>query len=180
MKFLFSLNLYKLNGVVDKSLEILHKSILITKSSNFIFLPLCDFTNNEKYNSEKNICEEIASCDKEGLNALYCMDENTPIYCKENYYINIDENDGSITCQNNCNDKYFRTPGTTLTRGICSNLCYTSKTEDLIQICPNSASGLTSYQNTYTCKGTYTRIGYQCYDIPKDSIIQFIINHSCY
>ena len=156
---------------IKKQLKIKPHSDLIL-SSNFNFLPLCDFTKNEKYNSDKNICEEIISCDKEGLNALYCMDENIPIYCKENYYINIDENDNTLTCQNSCNNHYFRTPGTTVSRGICSNICYSTITEDLVLVCPNTPNGLTSYQNTFACKDSYLRIGYQCYNIVKDSLEQ--------
>ena len=58
-------------------------------AANFIFLPLCNPLDNEKYNPETQLCEEIDDCDKTALNALHCMEEATPLVCKKNYYINI-------------------------------------------------------------------------------------------
>jgi hypothetical protein len=78
--------------------------------SNFDFLPLCDPTTKEKYNPETKLCQEITLCDPTELNAVYCMEERTPLICKKNYYINIDSSDGTVTCENYCKDKenYFR------------------------------------------------------------------------
>ena len=59
-------------------------------ADNFIFLPLCNPLNNEKYDSESNLCQEIENCDLNALNCLYCMDENKALVCKTNYYINIE------------------------------------------------------------------------------------------
>lgn len=47
-------------------------------SANFLFLPLCNPANDEKYNEVTNMCENIADCNKNALNANDCMEEKTP------------------------------------------------------------------------------------------------------
>ena len=52
-------------------------------AENFVFLPLCNPLTKEKYNTETQLCQEIADCDYTDLNALYCMEEKTPLVCKK-------------------------------------------------------------------------------------------------
>ena len=130
-------------------------------SSNFVFLPLCNPLSNEKYDSDKNLCQEIENCDPNALNCLYCMGENTPLICKTNYYINIDDEKGIVECLNYCKGAFYRSPGTLPTQGICGTDCISF---DILMTCPNTASSILTYQNDFSCKTGYTRIGYQCFD----------------
>ena len=129
-------------------------------SSNFIFLPLCNPEDHEKYNKDTNLCEEISNCDLNGLNAIYCMDENTPLLCKDNYYLNLNQ-DGTIVCSGACPSGRLRSPGTANGQGICSAECISS---EFLQTCPNTAASILSYQNSFACKSVYPRINYQCFD----------------
>jgi hypothetical protein len=136
-------------------------------SSNFDFLPLCNPETKEKYNPETKLCEEITNCDTTALNAVYCMEEATPLICKKNYYINIDQSSGAVDCQNYCKDSnYFRTPGSEHTTGICGTDCL----KDGLKTCPNSASAILTYQNDFECTNGYYRIGYQCIQKPSNSL----------
>ena len=129
-------------------------------SANFVFLPLCNPITKEKYNSETNLCQEIENCDYTALNALYCMDEATPLVCKKNYYINIQSITNKAYCSNYCEDeKFFRSPGTTEDMGICGTDCLNSI---VLKTCPNSASSILTYQDKFECNSGYNRIGYQC------------------
>ena len=137
-----------------------YKKDRLELASNFVFLPLCNPITNEKYNFDTQLCEEITDCDTTALNALYCMEEKTPLICKNNYYINIDKNSGSSSCSNYCEDtKYFRSPGTTESQGICGTECLS---ESVLKTCPNSASSILTYQDKFECNPGYNRIGYQC------------------
>ena len=130
-------------------------------SAKFIFLPLCDPSTNEKYNQEKNLCQEIENCDKNALNCLFCMDENKPLVCKTNYYINIDDVKETVECLNYCKGNFYRSPGTFTTQGICGTDCISS---DYLLTCPNTASSILSYQSDFQCKTGFYRIGYQCFE----------------
>ena len=136
--------------------------------SNFDFLPLCDPTTKEKYNSETKLCQEITLCDPTELNAVYCMEERTPLICKKNYYINIDSSDGTVTCENYCKDKenYFRTPGSNHATGICGTKCLSV---DVLKTCPNSASAILTYESDFQCKEGLNRLGYQCFTQPSNN-----------
>ena len=134
-------------------------------SENFIFLPLCNITGKEKYNSDKNLCEKIDNCDPNALNCLYCMDENMPLVCKSNYYINIDDARETVECLNYCKGNFYRSPGTFPTQGICGTDCISF---DYLLTCPNSAASILSYQSDFQCKTGFYRIGYQCFEAPID------------
>jgi hypothetical protein len=140
---------------------VLNQTNNLQLSSNFVFLPLCNAENNEKYNSEINLCERIDNCDLISLNALYCMDENTPLVCKTNYYINIDSEKEIVECLNYCKGRFYRSPGTLPSQGICGTDCITV---DVLKTCPNTASSILTYQNDFACLTGYTRIGYQCFN----------------
>ena len=131
-------------------------------SANFIFLPLCNPLDDEKYDSSKQLCQEIYDCDKVLLNALYCMEEKTPLICKTNYYINIDSTkDDAVECLNYCQGRYYRSPGTLPTQGICGTDCFSV---DILKTCPNTAASILNYQNDFECLTGFTRIGYQCFN----------------
>ena len=139
----------------------------LTLAANFVFKPLCDPTTKEKYNQETELCEEIIDCDETALNALYCMEEKTPLICKKNYYINIDTNDNTVECLNYCKDNnYFRSPGTLETMGICGTDCLSI---DVLKTCPNSASSILTYEESFECKAGFSRIGYQCIQDPTNN-----------
>ena len=130
-------------------------------AANFIFLPLCDPLKREKYGKDKQLCQEIENCDTTALNCLYCMDENTPLVCKTNYYINIDSEKETVECLNYCKGRLYRSPGTLPTQGICGTDCITV---DVLKTCPNTAASILTYQNDFACLTGYTRIGYQCFN----------------
>ena len=134
-------------------------------SEKFIFLPLCNPAGPEKYNPDKNLCEEIENCDPNALNCLYCMDENKPLVCKSNYYINIDDARETVECLNYCNGNFYRSPGTFPTQGICGTDCISF---DYLLTCPNTAASILSYQSDFQCKTGFYRIGYQCFEAPVD------------
>ena len=127
-------------------------------SSNFVFLPLCKGENNEKYNSETNLCERIDHCDLVSLNAIYCMEENTPLICKENYFLNINS-DGSTTCKSSCETE-LRTPGSALNIGICNAECLDS---NILRKCPHNLNDLQNYPSNFECVTSYPRVDYHCY-----------------
>ena len=135
-------------------------------STKFVFLPLCNPSQKEKYNPTKNLCEEIENCDETALNCLYCMGENMPLVCKTNYYINIDEEKETVECLNYCKGNLFRSPGTLPTQGICGTDCTSEDTSEFLLTCPNTAASILSYQTDFECKTGYNRIGYQCFEIP--------------
>ena len=88
------------------------------------------------------------------------MEEKTPLICKKNYYINIDQISNSYSCVNYCQDpNYFRTPGTYEATGICGTDCLSATK---LKTCPNSASSILEYQDKFECNPGYIRIGYQC------------------
>ena len=132
-------------------------------AANFVFLPLCDPLKNEKFDADKQLCQEINDCDPNALNCLFCMDEKTPLVCKTNYYINIDDQKNEVECLNYCRGSLYRSPGTLPTQGICGTDCVSF---DILMTCPNTASSILTYQNDFACKTGYTRIGYQCFDGP--------------
>ena len=137
-------------------------------STNFVFLPLCNPLEKEKYNPTKNLCQEIENCDETKLNCLYCMGEDMPLVCKTNYYINIDDDSGTVECLNYCKGNLFRSPGTLPTQGICGTGCTSDDTSEFLLTCPNTAASILSYQSDYECKTGYNRIGYQCFEIPTE------------
>ena len=130
-------------------------------SANFVFLPLCNPLKGEKFNEETQLCQEIDNCDPTALNCLYCMDENKPLVCKTNYYINIDSEKETVECLNYCQGRYYRSPGTLPTQGICGTDCLSV---DVLMTCPNSGSSILRYQNDFACLAGFTRIGYQCFN----------------
>ena len=91
------------------------------------------------------------------------MDENKPLVCKTNYYINIDDSRDTVECLNYCKNNFYRSPGTLTTQGICGTDCIS---QDYLLTCPNSASSILSYQNDFQCKTGFYRIGYQCFEAP--------------
>ena len=137
---------------------VLNQTNNLQLSSNFVFLPLCNAENNEKYNSEINLCERIDNCDLISLNALYCMDENTPLVCKTNYFLNINS-DGSTTCKSSC-ETQLRTPGSALNFGICNAECLDS---NILRNCPHNLNDLQNYPSNFECVSSYPRVDYQCY-----------------
>ena len=137
-------------------------------AKNFHFQPLCNPITKEKYNAETELCEEISVCDYTELNAVYCMEEKTPLICKKNHYINIDQSSGAVTCENSCIDSnYFRTPGSNETTGICGTECLSNI---ILKTCPNSASSILTYQSDFECNNGFNRIGYQCIPEPTNSL----------
>ena len=137
-------------------------------AANFVFLPLCNPRTKEKYNAGTQLCQEIENCDLTALNALYCMEEYTPLICKTNYYINIDQNENKVECLNYCKDnKFFRSPGTEISQGICGTDCLSS---DDLKTCPNSASSILTYENDFECNQGFYRIGYQCFRQPTNTL----------
>ncbi len=127
-------------------------------SANFVFLPLCNAENTEKYNSRTNLCERINDCDLVSLNALFCMEENTPLACKENYFLNI-YSDGSTVCKNSCEEN-LRTPGSPINMGICNADCLSS---DELYNCPHNLNDLQNYESNFECVNNYYRVDYHCY-----------------
>jgi len=96
------------------------------------------------------------------------MDEYTPLICKVNYYINIDQNDNKVECLNYCkDDKFFRSPGTYPSQGICGTDCLSS---DELKTCPNSASSILTYESDFECNFGFIRIGYQCFRQPTNAL----------
>ena len=137
-------------------------------SPNFVFLPLCNPLTKEKYNAGTQLCQEIENCDLTALNALYCMEEYTPLICKTNYYININQNDNTVECLNYCKDNnFFRSPGTYPSQGICGTECLSS---DELKTCPNSASAILTYESDFECNSGFMRIGYQCFRQPTNTL----------
>ena len=150
----------EINGVQTNSTIYFKNTTKLALSKNFAFLPLCNPITKEKYNPETELCKEITDCDYTALNALYCMEEKTPLICKKNYYINIDPISNSAFCSNYCEDpNFFRSPGTTEDKGICGTNCLSV---DVLKTCPNSASSILAYQEKFECNPGYNRIGYQC------------------
>ncbi len=129
--------------------------------SNFIFLPLCDPTKKEKYNSNNNLCEEIIYCNENELNAKFCSDEFTPLICS-NIFLTIN-NDGTTFCSNNC-EFNTRSPGTYNSMGLCNTDCLSN---DIITNCPHLSSELQNFKISFLCNENYNRINYQC--IKKDN-----------
>ena len=162
---LYSSLINKLETKYYPNINFYHDFIL---SLNFVFLPLCNPIDKEKFNSEISLCEEIILCDETELNCHYCMEEKTPLICRKNYYINI-ASDGAVTCENECVDKnYFRTPGSNQTTGICGTDCLS--VEEVLKTCPNSASSILTYQSDFECKEGFNRIGYQCIQEPTKNL----------
>ena len=162
---------YKTYASLDNAMSPFEKPIKFNSnpikelSPNFIFLPLCNPLKNEKFNQEKQLCREIENCDPNRLNCLYCMDEDKPLVCKTNYYINIDDTKDAIECLNYCKGNFYRSPGTFTTQGICGTDCISF---DYLLTCPNTAASILSYQSDFQCKTGFYRIGYQCFEAPAD------------
>ena len=72
-------------------------------SANFIFLPLCQIgsSKKKKYDSTKNLCVDIESCDLTAMNAYYCMEEKTSLACATGQYIDYDGT-SAISCHTYC------------------------------------------------------------------------------
>ena len=127
-------------------------------SANFIFLPLCDFTNNKKYDEDSNSCKSI-SCDNVNLHAQYCMDENKAFVCLDNYYVN--PSDSTVTCDIECKFGKMRIPGTMETKGICS-----IPSSEGISTTFSSVATLSSYTTSVQC-GSGTQIDYKCQTVDE-------------
>ena len=156
------------NKLTQRSVTLRFKNAKYELASNFVFLPLCDPVTKEKYNPETNLCEEITLCDETELNAEYCMGEKTPLACRNNFYINIDPADGTVDCENYCKyNKYYRTPGSHESRGICGTDCLS---DTVLKTCPNSASAILTYQSDFECLNNFNRIGYQCIPDPTNDL----------
>ena len=147
-------------------------SVNFQLSSNFVFLPLCDINKVEKYNSETNLCESIDDCDLSSLNALYCMDENTPFLCKKNYFLNINS-DGSTECKNQCENN-LRTPGSATNFGICNADCLST---EILQNCPHNLNDLQNYVTNFKCVNECSRIDYQCIEENKSALFYNSCNY---
>ena len=127
-------------------------------SANFVFLPLCNGESTEKYDPNTNLCVRIDNCDLIGLNAVYCMEENSPLICKPNYFLNI-LSDQSTVCKTTC-DTNLRTPGSALNIGVCNADCLDS---DILRNCPHTLSDLQNYVSNFECVISYPRVDYQCF-----------------
>ena len=127
--------------------------------TNFRFMPLCEFSTRTKmkYDPDKNYCVFISECDLTNLNAFYCMEENTPLSCLQNFYITADA-EGQIYCSGNCIREQIRHPGNNQTQGICNSNCDKGTKQ-----CPGTSSAfLKDYQLNYKCDENSYRIGYHC------------------
>ena len=141
-------------------------------SNNFVFLPLCE--PNQKYNPSTNLCEPINITNLNAINAIYCLDDNTPLACMTAYYLNIEVS--GITCQEKCPNNLFRLPGHQIVnKGICNTKCPSN-----IEKCPNSGQTyLQFYSDNMSCLPNYTRIGLKC--LPKADIKNSAFYYSrCY
>ena len=127
--------------------------------TNFRFMPLCEFATRikMKYDPDRNYCVFISNCDLTELNALYCMEEKTPLTCLPNYYITADAED-NIYCSGNCIREEIRHPGNNQTQGICNSYCDKGTKQ-----CPGTSSAfLKDYQLNYKCNENNYRVGYHC------------------
>ena len=131
-------------------------------SANFVFLPLCNPEDKMKYDEAHNKCVPIVDCDLTNLNAKYCMDEKTPLTCLPSYYITAKQD--NVTCNNQCDEKVTRAPGTPANQGICTTSCSKSGGSGN---CPSSGGALTNFPNQFTCSGQ-KRINYKCYSDDDD------------
>ena len=155
-----------LKGTLHLTLNLINPDDL-ELSANFIFLPLCNIENSEKYNSIINLCERINDCDLISLNALYCMGENLPLACKDNYFLNI-YSDGLTECKNNCEEN-LRTPGSPINMGICNADCLSN---DELYNCPHNLNDLQNYESSFECVNNYYRVDYHCYKTINDDFIE--------
>ncbi len=124
-------------------------------ASNFVPLPLCNPTNNEKYVSGV-VCSPIVSCTKATLNAVYCSNESVPLICSNNFYFD------PLTqkCDSKCSGNAPRSPSTVDKNSICNFQCVNNAT------CPvASVSAISNLQANYLCSPGYNRIGYRCTNI---------------
>ena len=139
-------------------------------SANFIFLPLCDFTNNKKYDEDSNTCITISLCNNQELNSQYCMGESKAFVCLQNYYVN--PTDTNVTCNSECLNKQMRIPGTMETKGICS-----VNISSGVNTTFGSAAALSGYPSMVEC-GSGNQIDYKCKD--ADPINSALFYSRCY
>jgi hypothetical protein len=126
-----------------QDLESINSVIDLTLSTNFVFIPLCDATNRYKYSIELNRCVAFASCTSDNT-GKYCIDDNTPLTCNTNYFINLYDNN-TIVCLTYCDDGKMRLQGSPELYGICNTNC-----PDNINNCPSgSTSALKDYQSNF-------------------------------
>ncbi len=149
--YVYTMNLESTNGrqytrVQYKKYKTL-SGVSFELSANFIFLPLCDFTDRQTYDEETNSCKRFSECPNE---AQYCLNDNIAFVCLNNYYINLAE---TITCDNKCNNDKMRIPGTMESKGICS----ITKSSDI------SLTALQDYPNNIDCtSSSFNLIDYKC------------------
>ena len=151
----------------SKKITITLEDSEIPLSANFIFLPLCDFTKNQKY--EKG-CVGITNCPQTALNAKYCMDEYKAFVCLPNFYINPSET--NVTCTSHCKiresgsvDKdYMRIPGTMEDKGICS-----IEKSETIQTSFDSSAKLKNYDSNFQCSSG-VQIDYKCKTVTNSAL----------
>jgi hypothetical protein len=104
-----------------KTLTSINSVVDLTLSTNFVYIPLCDATNRYKYSIELNRCVAFASCTSDNT-GKYCIDDNTPLTCNANYFINLYDNN-TILCLTYCDEGKMRLPGSPELYGICNTNC---------------------------------------------------------
>ena len=163
------------NHTITKYKESINTVVDLTLSTNFVFIPLCDARNRYKYSFELNRCVAFASCTSDNT-GKYCIDDNTPLTCNANYFINLYDNN-TIVCFTYCDEGKMRLPGSPELYGICNTNC-----PDNINNCPSgSTSALKDYQSNFQCNinNNYFRLDYTCYS--EDNIENSgVFISSCY
>ena len=127
-------------------------NIVLSLAANFIPLPLCNPVLGTKYLAGTSNCITITNCVLATLFAFYCVDENKPLVCVDNYFMSV-----SQTCTAGCTTGIPRSPGTNKTNGICNYDC-----TDTLNCPSNSLAQMSDFQNNYRCSSTTTRINYKC------------------
>ena len=132
----------------------------LSLSANFSPLPLCDPTSNLKFNTSTLTCSAITNCVKASLNANYCSDENTPLSCYTNYYLDSGNDGTALTpavCTASCSNNSPRHPGSNPVNALCNYNCLN------VSSCPNSSvSQMKSYPSNYLCQTGFSRANYKC------------------
>lgn len=124
-------------------------------AANFSPLPLCDPASKMKYDSATNTCKQITSCVNASLFAWYCTDENVPLTCYNNYYMNLSGT--TQACTSACPTGVMRTPGSVGTQAICNTTCGAS-----VQSCPNASGLISAISSNFACSSSFDKISYQC------------------
>ncbi|MGL4947830.1 MAG: hypothetical protein ACRC42_00375, partial [Mycoplasma sp.] len=119
-------------------------------SANFVFLPLCDPTDNQGYSEKTKKCGPI-NCDKNGLSAYNCYEGGKPLNCQFQYFVNVIGDD--TNCSNGCIKEILRAPGTSSVHGICTLNCPVGSN------CPKNDLG--NYKTGYKCPSR-DRVNYYC------------------